>query len=170
MEKLKQLGAGIVEFWKKYTKKQKTLIISVAIAVILTLIGLFAILNRVDYVTLASFDSTAAAAQADTLLSDNGITHRVSDDALTIEVAKDEISNARLLLGQNGISTTVNNTDYDWLFDNSFNTTDSEKRLKAKMNLQSEMELDLVAMEGVNKASVTIDTPDNVNSIYSSDE
>ena len=170
MEKLKQLGAGIVEFWKKYTKKQKTLIISVAIAVILTLIGLFAILNRVDYVTLASFDSTAAAAQADTLLSDNGITHRVSDDALTIEVAKDEISNARLLLGQNGISTTVNNTDYDWLFDNSFNTTDSEKRLKAKINLQSEMELDLVAMEGVNKASVTIDTPDNVNSIYSSDE
>lgn len=170
MEKLKQLGARILEFWKKYTTKQKTLIISIAVAVVLTLVGLFAILNKVDYVTLASFDSTAAAAQADTLLSDNGITHRVSDDALTIEVAKDQISNARLLLGQNGISTTVNNTDYDWLFNNSFNTTDSEKKLKAKINLQSEMEMDLVAIEGVNKASVTIDMPDNGNSIYSKDE
>lgn len=170
MDRLKQFAAKIVEFWNKYTTKQKTLIISVVAAVILTLVALFFVLNRVDYVTLSSFESTAACAQADTLLTENGITHKVSDDALTIEVSKEQISQARLLLGQNGISTTVNNTDYNWLFDNSINTTDSEKKLKAKINLQSEIELTLASIEGVTKASVTIDLPDNGNSIYERDK
>ncbi len=169
-DKLKQLPAKLVEFWNKYTTKQKTLIISVVAAVVITLVALFFVLNRVNYVTLATFDNTAATAQADTLLTENGITHKVSDDALTIEVAEEQISDARLLLGQNGISTTVNNTDYDWLFDNGFNTTDSEKKLKAKITLQSEMELDLASMEGVTKASVTIDLPDKSSSIYANEE
>ena len=169
-EKLKQLVAKIVEFWNKYTTKQKTLIISIVAAVIVTLVALFFVLNRVTYVTLTTFDNTAAAAEADALLTENGITHRVSDDALTIEVAEEQISDARLLLGQNGISTTVNNTDYDWFFDNSFNTTDSEKKLKAKINLQSEMEQTLSSIEGVTKASVTIDMPDSSSSIYSNEE
>jgi flagellar M-ring protein FliF len=80
------------------------------------------------------------------------------------------VSDARLLLGQNGISTTVNDTDYDWLFDNSFNTTDSEKKLKAKINLQSTMEADISNITGVTKASVTINLPESTSSIYDTDE
>ena len=56
MDRLKQFAAKIVEFWNKYTTKQKTLIISVVAAVILTLVALFFVLNRVDYVTLSSFE------------------------------------------------------------------------------------------------------------------
>jgi flagellar M-ring protein FliF len=74
------------------------------------------------------------------------------------------------LLGQNGITTTVNDTDYDWLFDNSFNTTDSEKKLKAKINLQSTMEADIACISGVTKASVTINLPESTSSIYDTDE
>ena len=169
-ELLKQLPSKIVEFWNKYTTKQKTLFISVVAAVIITLVALFWILNRVTYTTLTTFDDTAATAEAANLLKENGITYKVSDDAHTIEVAEDQISDARLLLGENGISTSVNNTDYDWLFDNSFNTTDSEKKLKAKINLQSEMEADLCTIEGVTKASVTIDLPESSSSIYSNEQ
>lgn len=170
LDKIKQLPAKILEFWNKYTTKQKTLIISVVAAVIITLVALYFILNRVTYVTLSSFENTAAAAQADSLLTENGITHRVSDDALTIEVAEEQISEARLLLGEKGISTTINNTDYDWLFDNGFNTTDSEKKLKAKINLQSEIEQTLAAIDGVTKADVTIDLPDSSSSIYANEQ
>ena len=166
-EWFRQLPSKIVEFWKKYTTKQKTLFLSVVAAVIIALIALVFILNRTTYTTLASFDDTASASKAATLLDDNGIKYKVSDDALTIKVDEKQVSEARLLLGENGISSTYNNTDYEWLFDNSFSTTDSEKRLKAKINLQSTMEADISSIEGVTKASVTINIPDNVNSIYS---
>ena len=135
----RQLPQRIVEFWKKYTRRQKTLFFSVAAAVIITLVALFMILNRTSYVRLASFKDSGAAAQAANLLEENNITYRVSDDALSIDVNEKQQSDARLLLGQNGISYNSNNTDYTWLFDNSFNTTDSEKKLKAKINLQSTM-------------------------------
>ncbi len=169
-EWFKQLPSKIVEFWSKYTAKQKTLFFSVAAAVIITLVALVLLLNRTDYVTLASFENTAAAAEATNILEEAGYTIRLSDDSLTIEVAEEEASRARLLLGENGISSTVNNTDYEWLFDNSFNTTDSEKKLKAKINLQSTLAMDIANIEGVAKASVTIDIPDNTNTIYASDE
>ena len=53
------------------------------------------------------------------------------------------MSQARLLLGENGIGTNNGQSDYDSLFNNSFNTTDSEKKLKAKLYKQSEMERDI---------------------------
>lgn len=168
-ERFKQFPARIVEFWNKYTTKQKTLFFSVAAAVLITLIALVVLLNRTTYTRLAVFEDTAAAAQAANLLEENGITIKVSNDALSIDVDEGQLSKARLLLGENGISPSINDTDYDWLFDNSFNTTDSEKKLKAKINLQSTMENDISNIDGISKASVTINLPDNTNTIYSND-
>ncbi len=168
-EWFKQLPSRIVEFWKKYTLKQKTLFLSVVAAVIITLIALVVILNRTSYETLAKFDDTASSAKATAVLDENGIKYKLSDDALTISVDEDKISEARLLLGENGISSTYNNTDYEWLFDNSFNTTDSEKKLKAKINLQSTMAADISQIEGVSSASVTINLPQSTNTIYKED-
>lgn len=168
-EWFKQLPSKIVEFWNKYTTKQKTLFISVIATLLITLVALFAILNRTTYVKLATFENTAASSEAANLLRENGINIRVPNDALSIDVDEKQVSQARLLLGENGISSTINNTDYDWMFDNSFNTTDSEKKLKAKINLQSTMATDISNIEGVSKASVTINLPDNTNTIYSND-
>lgn len=167
-EWFRRLPSRIVEFWNKYTTKQKTLFLSVAAVVILTLVGLVTILNKTKYTRLATFDDTASCSQAAKLLEDNGIKIRVSDDALNIDVDEKSISQARLLLGENGISSTYNDTDYTWLFDNGFNTTDSEKRLKSKINLQSRMAADISNIAGITKATVTIDIPENANSIYTS--
>lgn len=96
-------------------------------AVLVAVIALVAILNRTSYVVLSTFEDTATAAQAANLLEDNSITYKVSDDALKIEVDENQVSQARLLLGENGIGTNNGQSDYDSLFNNSFNTTDSEK-------------------------------------------
>ncbi len=166
----KQLPQKLVEFWKKYTTKQKTLFFSVAAAIIITLVALFVVLNRTTYVTLSTFEDTASAAEAVNLLEENQFTVRVSNDALTVEVAEEQLSRARLLLGENGISNIISDVDVDWLFDNGFNTTDSEKKLKDKMYLEASMETDLRSMEGITKASVTISMPNNTSTIYSSQE
>ncbi len=169
-EWFRQLPQRIVEFWKKYTRRQKTLFFSVAAALLITLFALFMILNRTTYSRLATFEDTAACAKAASLLEENQIKIRVSDDALSIDVDEKQASDARLLLGENGIDANLNTTGYDWLFDNSFNTTDSEKRLKAKINLQSTMEGDIRKIAGVSDASVTINLPSNTNTIFDSDE
>ena len=145
-----QLPSKIVEFWKKYTKRQKALFFSVLAAVLVAVIALVAILNRTSYVVLSTFEDTATAAQAANLLEDNSITYKVSDDALKIEVDENQVSQARLLLGENGIGTNNGQSDYDSLFNNSFNTTDS--------------------MQGVTKASVTINLPESTNTVYASDQ
>ena len=132
-EWFRQLPAKIVEFWNRYTAKQKTLFFSVVAAVIITLVALFVILNRTSYTRLATFDNSAQTAEAEALLKENGIKHRVSDDALSIDVDEKKIAEARLLLGQNGISASASSVDNSWLFDNSFSTTDSERKLKAKI-------------------------------------
>lgn len=168
-EWFKQLPQKLVEFWKKYTTKQKTLFFSVAAAIIITLVALFMLLNRTTYVTLSTFEDTASAAEAVNLLEENAFDVRVSNDALTVEVAEEQLSRARLLLGENGISNIISDVDTDWVFDNSFNTTDSEKKLKAKILLESEMETDLRNIEGISKASVTVDMPASTSTIYSSE-
>lgn len=169
-EWFKNIPARFVEFWKKYTTKQKTLFFSVLAAIIITLVALFMILNRTTYSRLANFEDSGACAEACNLLDENNITYKVSKDALSIDVDDNQISDARLILGQNGISASTNKTDYDWMLDNGFNTSDSEKKLKAKINLQSTMAADIAKIEGVTKASVTIDVPDTTSSIYSKDE
>lgn len=159
---LKGLPAKILEFWNKYTSKQKTIIISVLAVVIFTLVALIWFSNRTNYVTLATFESTADAASARGYLedSDTKFDYRLSDDALTISINEKQLSEARLVLGENGVSETAKE-DYSWMFDNSFTTTDSERQLKAKITLQNTLAMDIQSMDGIRSAAVRINLPDS---------
>ena len=61
-EKLKDIQKKAVEFWKKYDKKQKTLIISVTAAVLITLIVMAVVLTRPTYKLLIECSNTVEAA------------------------------------------------------------------------------------------------------------
>ena len=124
----KGLPAKAVEFWNKYTSKQKTIIISVLAVVIFTLVALIWFSNRTTYVTLATFESTTDAAAAKKYLDESGKTfkYQISSDALTISIDEKQLSEARLVLGENGVTETAKE-DYDWMFNNGFTTTDSEQ-------------------------------------------
>lgn len=168
---LKGLPAKLLEFWNKYTGKQKTIIISVLAAVIFTLVALIWLSTRTNYVTLATFESTTDAAEARGYLdeSDTNFKYRLSSDALTISVDEKQISEARLVLGQNGVTETAQE-DYTWLFDNSFTTTDSERQLKAKITLQNTLAMDICSMDGIRSAAVRINLPDARSSLLETDQ
>lgn len=165
-ERIKQIPQRFLEFWNNYTSKQKTIIICVLAAVIFALAVLIAVFSKTKYTQLDRFETTADAAAAKNLLEENGIAVKASgDDATIISVDKKKISDARLLLGENGITSTAKD-DYSFLFDNSMSTTDSERVLKAKITAQQKMEKDLKTMDGVKACSVTINIPDASTSIY----
>ncbi|MDD6331101.1 MAG: flagellar basal-body MS-ring/collar protein FliF [Clostridium sp.] len=171
MDKILVFFKGIpprfLEFWNKYTSKQKTIIISVLAAVIFTLVALIWFSTRTKYVTLATFETTADAASARDYLndSDTSFRYKLSDDALTIMVDEKQLSEARLVLGENGVSET-SKEDYSWMFDNSFTTTDSERQQKARITLQNSMATDIKSMDGIKSAAVRINLPDSTHTLF----
>lgn len=166
LDRLKSIQTGIVEFWNRFTSKQKTLIVSISAAVIFVLVVLIVMLNRTKYVELVTFDNTADAASAQEILNEKGIKFTVSGNGLTFTVDEKSEAAARLALGENNIATNKN-TDRDWLFNNSMSTTDRERQLKEKIVTQNDLASDLEQIEGVKQASVQITIPDSTNSLLS---
>lgn len=169
LDRLKTIQTKIVEFWNRFTSKQKTLIISISAAVILTLVALIVLLNRTHYVELVTFDNTSDAAAAKEVLQEAGVDFSVSGNGLTFTVDEKNEANARLALGENNIATNKD-TDRDWLFDNSMSTTDSERQLKNKIVKQNEIANHLELIDGIKQANVQITIPDSTNSLLSEEK
>lgn len=169
LDRLKNIQTKIVEFWNRFTSKQKTLIISISAAVILTLVALIVLLNRTHYVELVTFDNTTDAAAAKEVLQEAGVDFSVSGNGLTFTVDEKNEATARLALGENNIATNKD-TDRDWLFDNSMSTTDSERQLKSKIVKQNEIANHLELIDGIKQANVQITIPDSTNSLLSEEK
>lgn len=166
LDRLKAIQTKFVEFWNRFTSKQKTLIVSISAAVIFTLVALVVLLNRTKYVQLVTFENTTDAASASEILTEAGIKYNVSSNGLVFSVDEKNESAARLVLGQNNIAADKD-TSYNDAFDNSMSTTDSERKKKQIIYDQKQLEKDLQSMDGVNQASVHISVPDSSNSLLS---
>ncbi len=170
VERLKGVLGRLVEFWNRYTSKQKTIIICVIAAVIFALAVMIAVFSRTQYVQLDVFETTADAAEAKRLLEENNIAVRASGtDATVISVDKKKESDAKLLLGENGITSTASE-DSSWLWNNSMSTTDSDRKVKNRIDAQQSMEKVLKDIKGVKTADVTVYIPDSTSSIYKDDK
>ena len=169
LDRLKAIQTRLVEFWNRFSSKQKTLIICITAAVIFTLVALIWMLNRAKYVELVSFDNTADAASARTVLDEASLDYTVSSDGKTFMINTKQESTARLALGENNIATNKSN-DWELLFDNSMSTTDSERQLKQKMVKQNNLAEDIEQVSGVKQASVQITIPDSTNSLLAKEK
>ena len=87
-ERLKQIPIKLQEIWKKYTAKQRAIIISTMAVVVLALIVLIVVLNQTEYEKLVEFDNTATAKSAMAILDENSIENRLASDNKTVEVNK----------------------------------------------------------------------------------
>ncbi len=169
LERLKTIRTKIVEFWNRFTSKQKTMIICIAAAVIFTLVALVVLLNRTTYVEIVTFENTKDAAAAKEILTEEAITYEFSTDGKTLSVPEESESKARLALGENNIATNYDDS-WDLLFNNSMSTTDSERKLKEKLVMQNKYAEIIENIEGVKQASVQITIPDSTNSLLSDEK
>ncbi|MBQ5369607.1 MAG: hypothetical protein IIU56_05305 [Peptococcaceae bacterium] len=169
LEKVKQVPRQFLTFWNKYNSKQKTTILSVTAVIVISVAFLVWLFTKTNFETLATFEQYADTAEAKELLEAAGIECQVPANGLVILVDEDKIADARLVLGQNGIASE--DDDY-WssVFDNGLSTTESEKVLKAKLAKQKEMAAICKKIDGVKNATVTLNLPDDSNSIFKSEE
>ena len=159
-DRFKELWQKILDWWNKFTAKQKTLVVGAGTVVLLTLIILLSALNQPQYVLLASANSTKEASEIKDLLDSNAINYKMSDDGLDFKVLKKDQANANLLLGANDIQSYAYSIDN--VTNGSFSTTESDKQKKYVVYLEKQLESDFIQnFTTIDAAHVQLHIPDN---------
>ena len=162
-ERLKQIPKQLLDFWNKYTAKQKTIIISVVSTVLLAFIFLIFLIGRTEYRKLTISATPGDTAKIRDLMEQEGIAYKVSEDGLTISVDKKRFSDATLALYSHDIPSS--GITLDDLLNNSLGTTNSDRTLKLNLYIQNQLREYIKTMHGVKDAQVTYIPVDDKNSI-----
>lgn len=167
-DKLKEIPKRILEWWNKFTAKQKTIMICIVAGVILTLAILITLLTRPQYTLLITCESTKEASTVTGLLDSAALNYKVSDDGLQVSILKENLSDANLLLGANDIP--VASYDIENVFSGGFSTTESDKQKRYKLYCEGRLEQDLVAYSFVKTANVQLSVPEDDGTLIAKEE
>ncbi|NLL77995.1 MAG: flagellar M-ring protein FliF [Clostridiales bacterium] len=168
-DKVKELLNKVLEWWNKFTAKQKTIIISATAGVILIITIIAAVLTRPQYVLLLNCETTKEAAEVTELLESNSIGYQVSDDGYKIEVLKSQQSDANLLLGANDIQSAAYSIDN--VTNGGFSTTESDKQKKYQLYMETRLEKEFIEkFSAIKSASVELSIPENDGTLISTEE
>ncbi len=151
-DRLKQLPKQLLDFWNKYTSKQKTIIVSVFCVVVFAFTFLIYLWQKVDYEVLTITESSADASAVIDLLKEEGIKWRLEDDRVTVMVDAKRYSDAVLLIASNDMPSV--GLSLDELINNSLSTTNYDRSLKLNLYLQNNVRNYIKTMEGVEDAQV----------------
>ena len=141
-DRIKELLNKVLEWWNKFSAKQKTFIICAAAGVILAFAILITILTRPQYIVLVNCESTKEASEIVELLEGEGLDYQVSDDGYQIKINKDQQSDASLLLGANDIQAYTYTIDN--VTDGGFSTTEADKQKRYELYLENRLANDII--------------------------
>lgn len=164
-DKLKEIPGKILEWWNKFTNKQKTIMVASVSVVIFTIAIITYTFTRPQYIQLGSYDTSADAAEVIEILNEAGITHRESADARTIEVLKSQESQANYALGAAGY--TPDSFTYASFAQISMSTTSADREAQYNDYLQAEMANAIKATTPVKNVVVLITRPDQTGTLSS---
>lgn len=171
MDQLIAIKDKLVALWNRYTTKQKTIIICVALAVFFLLVLLSYLLTRPVYTHLATFSDASMASTLSEALDGEDIKYKMNTDAsgtTTFEVEQSDYSGAVLAMGSNGIV----DKDMTWedALKSDMTTSSLEKHTKITLALQSSIKENLMNFDGVEDATVIIDRDEDDYTIRSENE
>lgn len=168
-EKIKEILNKILEWWNKFSARQKTFIISAAAGIIIIVAILVSVWTRPRYILLLECKSTKEASEVSDLLNEQGLDFKVSDDGYRIDINKKQQSEANLLLGANDIQAAAYTIDN--VTDGGFSTTEADKQKRYKYYMETKLADDMVAMfSAIKSARVTINIPENNGTLIYEEE
>lgn len=169
IEKLRELGNKIMEWWNRFTAKQKTLIVAVVAVLIIAIVFIVSWLTKPQYVLLRECESTKEASEVRDLLEADEYHYQITDDGLTVSILAEELGRANLLLGANNIQAASYGIEN--VTDGSFSTTESDKQKKYVYYLQKQLEDDVLSMfSAIKHARVTLNIPENDGTLIAKQE
>ncbi len=168
-ERIRGLLNKVLEWWNKFSTKQKTFIISAGAGIILAFAILITVLTKPQYVVLANCETTKEASEIVDLLEGEGLDYKVSDDGLQIKVNKNDQSDASLLLGANDIQSALYTIDN--VTGGGFSATEADKQKRYELYLETRLANDVIAkFTAVKSAVVDLYIPEQNGTLISSEE
>lgn len=167
-ERLRALWQRFLDWWNKFTAKQKTLIISVAAGVMVLIAVVVAIVTKPQYKTLYISETTKETSGVTALLEENNITYETSQDGLTVSVLEEQYTDAVILLGANNYPAAEYSIDS--VFEGGFQSTESDKTKKYQEFMEAKFQSALSNMDNVKRAIVNISVPENDGTLLSKEK
>ncbi len=167
-EKAKEILKRLLEYWNKWSAKQKTIIVSSVAGVILLIGVLVAVLSRTKYVDLYQFEDTRTASQAVSLLKDQNIATKLASDNRTVRVDQKMYSESVMIISTSDMAT--DEFGIDELLNTSLTTTNGERLLRSHLYLQNGLKKSILAINGVTGVIINYIPKDTSNRVLKSQE
>lgn len=157
VDKIKDIPKKILEWWNKFSTKQKMLIVSITTVIAIAMIIILRVLTTPTMVMVQECADTKEAGKVKELLDSEKIDFEVSSDGLVFKVKAQDEANAAILLGQNGIPAAT--YDLSNVFDGGFSTTEADKSKKYQLYLEKLVGAQLEELDLVEAATVKLNMP-----------
>ncbi len=162
-DKIKEIIQKILDWWNKFTAKQKTVIIGITAAVVFTFAILIWIFTRPQYAQWQQCNNTSEAAEIIAILDSASIQYETSNDGLSIKVKNSQLSAANLALGAAGYMP--DQYSIQDATSGGFSTTESDKQKQYVYYLEKKFEKDIANIESVKSATVSLNIPDQTGTL-----
>ena len=167
-ERLKQIWNKVLAWWKKFSMKQRILIVSIVGVILLSLGMLAFVVSRPTMVTLKTCESVTEASSVKKLLDEASIKYEIMEDNLTFKINKKDMTNATYILGTNQIAS--DEYSLEDVFNGSFSTTEADKNKKYQLYLEQKLGEQLEGMDTIKSASVSLSIPLDDGTIIAKNE
>ena len=142
-ERVRELLNKLLEWWNRFSTKQKTFIIAASAGIIIVIAILITVFTKPQYVLLLEAKTTKEAAEVKELLEGEGLEYEISDDAYQIRIKREQQADARLLLAANDIQAAAYTIDN--VTDGGFSTTESDKQKRYEYYMETRLADDFIA-------------------------
>lgn len=156
----------MIDRWNGLERNQQVKFVSGIIIILASIIAFVYISTRPTMVTLLNDEEYTTIVEAQTTLTDSGISSTITKDSRGIEVREEDHSQAKLALSQNSNIVSTKFTFEDALNVSSFGMTEEYKRQALIKAEEGEMEQALESMEKIDTATINLDIPTNTDYIF----
>lgn len=163
-DRLRQMFERFLDFWNRYNRRQKAIVLSGLAVVIITLVIMVAVLSRPNYKVVATVANYNEMSQVTTILTDNGYKYVTDEKTMTVSVREKDEVDVKMLLATNEIE--VEGFDLEDALNSSFDTTESDRIRKWEAYLVYEYERLIASLDKVNSAQVRINLQTSENSLF----
>ncbi|MBQ4463261.1 MAG: hypothetical protein II915_02475 [Eubacterium sp.] len=167
MDRLVAIRDKLLAFWNRYTTKQKTIIICVALAILFAIVLLAYFLTRPVYVDLVTLNADAASEFREQLDA-AGVDYEdeaISTDRVRFRVEQGQYSDAVVVMGANQI-TDSEGMSWEDALQEDMTTTSQVRSAKIDLALQSSIRTGLLTFDGVEDATVYLSRQEDDMTVF----
>lgn len=156
---LRSLPPRFINWWEKFTVRQKITIVGISVFVLAAIIILISVVSKPTYVVIKTADTAKEAQEIIDLLKGADIDYKTDFEGLEIQIREKDYTQANLLLGSNNIYTNAYSIDN--VTDGGFTTTEADKQKRYVVYLTKLMEESLETYDFVKDATVQLTIPED---------